>query len=367
RGICTGLGALVAFLSAASMAWAQMPCRSQRAAAYFDCKAAVKAAHVFGKLRHNALGACRTALRIQRQACAAGVDVFAATVTTDRRGYTPGEVVTLSGGGWEPGETVALVLTTVPRTAPFALTALAGAGGTFTSTGYAIPSEQVGRAYVLTATGESSGLVAEAVFWDPAAGSLCNTPTVSGCAGATALPVFNPTHYAVQIGTTITSKIIGATDLTGTETCSAGGSGVDVIVKSTPLGNTTLCGSLSGCPGAGCTITFTYTAPDNGCQTEIVAYLTNGNNTNNDIIDDGILNGSGTAAGGLAFVDGSGNPIHTCGGATTTSSTTSTTSSTSTSSSSSSSTSTSSTESTTSSSSTSTSSTASTTHSSTTS
>src|SRR5262249_46410645 len=176
RGICTGLGALVAFLSAASMAWAQMPCRSQAAAAYFDCKAAVNAAHVFGKLRHNALGACRTALRIQRQEGAAGVDGFAATVTTDRGGYTPGEVVTMSGGGWAPGETVSLVVTAVPRTAPFALTALAGAGGTFTSTDYAIPPEQVGRAYVLTATGESSGLVAEAGFLDPAARALCHTP-----------------------------------------------------------------------------------------------------------------------------------------------------------------------------------------------
>src|SRR5262249_49752818 len=59
-----------------------------------------------------------------------------------------------------------------------------------------------------------------------AAGSLCNTPSASGCAGATALPVFNPTHYAVQVGTTITSKILGATDLLGTETCTGGGAGV---------------------------------------------------------------------------------------------------------------------------------------------
>src|SRR5436309_10154199 len=79
-------------------------------------------------------------------------------------------------------------------------------------------------------------------------GSLCQTPTASGCTGATSLPVFNPTHYEVQIGTTITGKIIGATDLTGAETCSSGGSGVDVIVKSSNFGNTTLCGTLSGCP-----------------------------------------------------------------------------------------------------------------------
>ena len=93
-------------------------------------------------------------------------------------------------------------------------------------------------------------------------GSLCNTPGATGCAGATSLPVFNPTHYALVPGVTITSKIIGATDLLGTETCSSGPAGVDVIIKSSQFGNETVCGSLSSCPGAGCTITFTYTAPN---------------------------------------------------------------------------------------------------------
>src|SRR5207248_791164 len=134
-------------------------------------------------------------------------------------------------------------------------------------------------------------------------GSLCQTPSASGCTGATSLPVFNPTHYEVQIGTTITGKIIGATDLTGAETCSSGGSGVDVIVKSSNFGNTTLCGTLSGCPGPACTITYTYNAPLNGCETGVVAYKINGNNSNNDIIDDGIKNGSACAAAGYAYVD----------------------------------------------------------------
>ena len=159
-------------------------------------------------------------------------------------------------------------------------------------------------------------------------GSLCQTPTASGCTGATSLPVFNPTHYRVQVGTTITGKIIGATDLTGAETCSSGGGGVDVIVKSSNFGNTTLCGTLSGCPGPACTITYTYNAPANGCDTGVVAYKTNGNNSNNDIIDDGIKNGSACAAAGYAYVDASGGLI-SCPAATTTTTSTSTTTTTS--------------------------------------
>jgi len=138
-------------------------------------------------------------------------------------------------------------------------------------------------------------------------GSLCNTPGATGCAGATSLPTFNSTHYALMPGVTITSKIIGATDLLGTETCSSGPAGVDVIIKSSQFGNETVCGSLSSCPGAGCTITFTYTAPNGpsvcACQTSIVAYGSNGNNADNDIIDNGVKDGSASSAAGFAFTD----------------------------------------------------------------
>jgi len=167
-----------------------------------------------------------------------------------------------------------------------------------------------------------------------APGSLCNTPGASGCAGATSLPVFNPTHYALMPGVTITSKIIGATDLVGNETCSSGPAGVDVIIKSSQFGNETVCGTLSSCPGAGCTITFMYTAPNGptvcACRTGIVAYKTNGNNSNNDIIDNGVKDGSKHSAAGFAYVDSQGQVINSCICPTTTTTTTTTTSTTST-------------------------------------
>src|SRR5262245_318868 len=83
-------------------------------------------------------------------------------------------------------------------------------------------------------------------------GSLCNTPGAPGatpqCDGATPLPLFNNQHYALEPGTPIISKIVGATDLTGGESCTGGSPGtVDVIIKSS-FGNLTVCGALSDCP-----------------------------------------------------------------------------------------------------------------------
>src|SRR5689334_12465060 len=93
-------------------------------------------------------------------------------------------------------------------------------------------------ALLVTAVGARSAAAA-------AAGSLCNTPAATGCAGTTSLTTdTNKIHYDIHPGQTVTSKIIGATELTGTETCTAGGSGVDVIIKSSDFGNQTVCGSF---------------------------------------------------------------------------------------------------------------------------
>lgn len=132
-----------------------------------------------------------------------------------------------------------------------------------------------------------------------AAGALA---FVSSASAATApgglhcnLPVYNSTHYALQIGQTVTCTIEGATDVIGQTT-------VDVIIKSTGSGNIVVTGTV-----VGSTITFSYTAPADRCDTNIVAYGTNGNNTNNSFITPG-----GTSAAGFGYVDAQGNPI-VCG------------------------------------------------------
>src|SRR5262245_22810728 len=164
-------------------------------------------------------------------------------------------------------------------------------------------------------------------------GALCNTPGATPlCAAATPLPVFNNQHYTLKAGTSIISTIVGATDLTGSETCTGGAPGVDVFIKSA-FGDQTVCGALSACPGADCTITFSYTAPDGpdvcACKTSIVAYKTTGNNSSNDIIADTMFDGTPNGPAGFGYVDANLQPIDTCGcPTTTTTTTTSTTSST---------------------------------------
>ena len=151
-----------------------------------------------------------------------------------------------------------------------------------------------------------------------APGALCNTPSATpDCVGATLLQSdTNKIHYDVLAGTTVTSKIVGATDLTGTESCTGGSAGtIDVFVKTSFFGNQVVCGTLSGCPGNHCTVTFTYASDATcSCNTSIIAYGAAGNNSNNDIIVDGVLDGNGNQGAGYAYVDQQGNVITTCSG-----------------------------------------------------
>jgi len=113
------------------------------------------------------------------------------------------------------------------------------------------------------------------------------------------LPVFNPTKYALKTSPTpqtVTCKITGASDASGLST-------VPVIIQSSNIGNRTVTGTVSG-RGSSTTITFKFTAPSDGCNTAIVAYIATGNLTNNSVITPG-----GTAAVGFAFVNGSGDVI----------------------------------------------------------
>jgi hypothetical protein len=134
------------------------------------------------------------------------------------------------------------------------------------------------------------------------AAGLASLALVSGASAATApgaldcptLTNYNPTHYKLQVGTTVTCTIDGATDV-------ADGP-VNVYIKSTPLGNTTVVGTALNH-----TITFTFTAPADGCETSIVAYGSLGNNASNSLITSG-----GKSPAGFGYVDAGGNPISVC-------------------------------------------------------
>src|SRR6266516_2632709 len=91
----------------------------------------------------------------------------AATVATDKADYHSGENVVITGSGWEPGETVVLILREEPQLDPdLQLTAYADANGDFTNTDFSVDIFDIGVTFTLTATGSSSGLTAETTFTD---------------------------------------------------------------------------------------------------------------------------------------------------------------------------------------------------------
>src|SRR2546422_6229380 len=91
----------------------------------------------------------------------------AATVATDQADYHPGQTVTITGSGWEPGETVDMVLYEDPPLDPdLELTSVADANGDFTNTDFIVDVFDIGVTFTLTATGLSSGQTAETTFTD---------------------------------------------------------------------------------------------------------------------------------------------------------------------------------------------------------
>src|SRR5881296_1262272 len=109
----------------------------------------------------------------------------AATVKTDQADYAPGQVVTITGSGWQFGEVVSLVLHEDPAidTHP-TLTATADASGHIFNNEFAPDAHDVGVRFYMTATGQTSGSVALATFTDDnfsvGAVSPASGPTLGG-------------------------------------------------------------------------------------------------------------------------------------------------------------------------------------------
>src|SRR5215468_9242094 len=154
---------------------ARTVCVSDVKAASRSCKVLLRLKHLDGPVRKNARRACRTMARDAKDRCSTIADAGATllsspavgSVITDKIDYFPGQVVTILGNGWLPGETVDLVITRIPAVQPpVALSVTADADGNFTNTDFSPTSEDVGIAFVLVATGLSSGEVAQWLFWD---------------------------------------------------------------------------------------------------------------------------------------------------------------------------------------------------------
>jgi hypothetical protein len=90
-----------------------------------------------------------------------------ATVMTDQSDYAPGQIVTITGSGWQPGETVTLQLVESPLidTHPD-LSAVADADGNIFNNEFSPDQHDLNITFALTATGNTSGLQAQTTFTD---------------------------------------------------------------------------------------------------------------------------------------------------------------------------------------------------------
>ena len=141
-----------------------------------------------------------------------------ATMTTDKDDYVPGDLVYVSGSGWQPGEEIALSLREVPsehEPRTFTLTA-DGSGSLLNAVLFAVEDHHLGVRFFLTARGAASQ--AHITFTD---GNV-NVKTV----GATAAGTVNWERY----GTTNCSGSLG--DL-GVVLASTGGNGSPIPAGAT--------------------------------------------------------------------------------------------------------------------------------------
>src|SRR6266446_5518092 len=119
----------------------------------------------------------------------------AAWVTTDAPDYPPGSTVYITGGGFAAGETVTCQVLHIPdtgdnntSTAHQPWTVTADDAGNFSTT-WDVPFDQdeLNATLQLTATGQTSGLVAQATFTDAGvtitSSSDCSHAKISFCLG----------------------------------------------------------------------------------------------------------------------------------------------------------------------------------------
>src|SRR5712664_2599355 len=164
-----------------------------------------------------------------------------ATVKTDKADYAPGEIVTITGSGWQPGETVILTLQEVPFNdthGPY--TAIADPAGNILNTDFVPNAADVGIRFYLTAVGSVSQ--AQTTFTDAGptltvtgggtgGGTVTSSDGFITCTISAGTNSGTCTHqYGANTSTTLTASAVsgsaftgwsGTGGCTGTSTCFA--------------------------------------------------------------------------------------------------------------------------------------------------
>jgi hypothetical protein len=106
------------------------------------------------------------------------VSSSSATITTDKTDYPPGEIVTITGSGFQPNERVDLSLHEFPEEYPdITFSAVTNQQGSFVAADFAPQLIDLDRTFTLTAIGQSSGFTAQTAFTDGQPESVTLNPT----------------------------------------------------------------------------------------------------------------------------------------------------------------------------------------------
>ncbi len=196
----------------------------------------------------------------------ASTELYAfATVKTDQADYAPGTIVTITGSGWQPGETVTLSLLESPLidTHP-AMTAIADGNGNIFNNQFSPDYYDVNVRFYLTAVGSQSGLQTQNTFTDSNIGTVTvgaqsPSPVVAG-SNATFLLTVNFTGNATACSVTFTTSAL-PTGASGSAPGVTGANSAGNTPKTTTLTVTTTSGVAAG------SYSFTVTAvAGSGCQ-----------------------------------------------------------------------------------------------------
>jgi hypothetical protein len=139
-----------------------------------------------------------------------------ATVRTDKEDYQPGDTVTVTGAGWEPGETVSLLFhedLDPPAHPDKTLSAVADSLGHIFNHEYGIDEADEGVRFTLTATGETSGRTAQATFTDA---THLRDITVLGSQTTNPVTAGNSTTYGTTAATSVQVRFNGNGSCTAT-------------------------------------------------------------------------------------------------------------------------------------------------------
>ena len=147
------------------------------------------------------------------------------SLSTDKIDYQPGEMVSVTGSNWQPGETIIMVLSEEPTThEAITLTSVADENGNFTNTNFSPDLHDLGVKFTLRATGQSSGKTAQVQFTDShttISTGLSTDYVISKSNGAAITPGTNPLSIYCDDCTTLTPlpfdyNLYGATFPAGT-------------------------------------------------------------------------------------------------------------------------------------------------------